>query len=794
MLRLPHRRQLVAFLLAWGLMLPALAAPRVVIEAWVDPDLRTIRGTLHAEALGGARWIDPLRGLPVPDHELDRVRTYPGKVSHGRVRWTQGDDGILHFETELPRRRGDVGSAPRGLFANGAWYPQPLVDGRPPLVDWEIDVSLPPDTAGALGDTAGRARLRWRGAAERASLAVLPHGHITELRGRTWSLTLLTRFAPRRQLTNGLTQLLDLAAMDGVVDRGVAVEAPLPRRLFRPGAGLVYVGDRAWRVTPVFRWLHHPAGARAVLTAWHPHPDPLVRGLTGSLRADTVSERGERQRTRRTPRILHRLRPVADAMLFSREMPYQSEVFHQVVPRDPIDDDLMERLQPIPPAPLLAAQLRDGFGDAAVEGLRRRLARGQSLDEALTAVGIPPDDLQRRLRPYRPQDYLLEVGPEHATVTRVAPADQPPETVVLEFREGRGPRSPRHREVLAMSEGSDEHVVDIPKGHGRVRLDPDRHVGQLSPIDIHPAPMRALLAGSIAGINISERFVEAFGAVSLRRANDTRNLAFVRLDTNQRAHLAAQLAYTRFLGPPTRLTRRLHAFTIGVRGAWLADRFEDNQGADLAAGGSLGYTFDNRRSNLFPREGARFSVGLNAGGMPQDGRTWLRGTTTLVGMFPAHPRVVLASRLRAGVAATDIAQERLAFGGAEGVRGVADREVQTNVQGIGSFEIRFVPVQRIGLPLAALTWLEELQITLGFDAGVGLAVDSLVDLDANSGDPLVAAIGATVGLGAIVHHFGVAPAAVTLTAGLPAYRLGFTPPPDRRGLPVEIYITWGVQF
>jgi len=788
-------RALLLLLLCW-VPWTAWATPRLTIEARIDPDLRVIRGVLHAEGLQDATWIDPLADLPVPEHELDRVRTYPGRPDEGTVRWSHDAQGHLAFVAELPRRRGDVGQAPRGLFANGAWYPQPLVDGTLPIVAWDVTVHLPPEAVGALGDTAGRVSLHWQGEAERASLAALPEGRITTLQGPGWEVTTVTRFALRAQLRNSITQLMTLAAIPGVEDGGVLVEAPLPRRLFRPGAGLAYVGDRAWRLTPVFRWLHHREGIRALLSSWYDHPDPVVRGLAGTLRVERTARRGAAQQARRTPSILRDLRPVADAVLYSREMPYQSEVFDRVFSSDSIRDDLVERFAPGIPAPVLAAQLRDQIGHAAADELAHRLARGQDLDMALSAVGVAPGWLDARRRPYHPQDYVLQVQDDVATVTRVAPADQPPEVVVVAVDHDRKRKTPPQRTVLPFAEGDGHRTVELPARHGRVRLDPGGHVAQVSTVDVQPAPLRFLLSGAISGVNFSELFLSAYGSVAIRRADDTRNLVFVRLDTNQRVNLGAAVAYTRYFGPRTRLTRRLHAITVGADGAWLSDRFAQNEGADVAMGGRLSYTLDSRSSALFPREGARFTVGLAGGGIPQDGRTYVRGQATVVGVAPLHPRVVLASRINAGLAATDIPQERLTFGGALGVRGIADREVQTNLQGVASFELRFVPVQRMGIPLAALTWIEDLQVTVGLDAGVG--VEQPLDAEgvavADAGLTRVGAVGATVGIGAIVHNFGVAPGAINLTLGLPALRFGFDAPDNRSGLPFELYLSWGVTF
>lgn len=760
------------------------AAPSVRIEATVDPDAGTISGTLWADDLDGARWIDPLASLPVPTHELDSWRTFPGLPNTGHITTTTGDDGARHFVAHLPRRLGDTGVSAHGLFANGGWHPLPRVDGALPTIAWDVTVHLPDGVAGAVGNIAGTGTLRWTGTAERVSVAAIPGGRVTTWTGPSWTATALTRRRPRAQLRNAVVQLLDLARLPGVHDRGVLVEAPLSRRLFRPGAGLTYVSDRAWRVTPVFRWLHHRAGVGALLTAWHADPDPLVRGLAGHLRADRAAHRGAQQTARRTPGLIRNWRPVVDTLLFSREMPFQSEVFNAVVPFDPVRDDLVERFERTAPPTLLAAQARDVWGNETADALAAALAAGQPAPTALARSGVDPAWLDAWRTPYRPQDYQLTLDGDRAVVTRVTATDQPPEHVVLTVDDDGRRRTDPVRHVLAFGTGPGTKTLDLPPDAGRVRLDPARHAGQVSRLgDLRPAPMRFVVAGAISGINFSELFLNAYGAVAMRRADDTHNLGFVRLATNQREWIAAAVAYTRFVGPLTRLARRAHGFTFGIDGAWLSDRFADNNGADYAIGGRISYTYDDRTSALFPRRGTVFTATLDAGVLPQQpDRTYVRTTSTLVGIAPLHPRVVLAGRLSGGWARTDIPQERLFFGGFDGVRAIADRAVQTTAQGVSSVELRAVPLSRLGLPLGALTWIEDITVSIGMDAGVG-----------RSDDGLVAAVAPTAGIGAVVQNFGVGPAAVNLTFGFPGWTLNIDAPADR-GIPIELYLTWGVSF
>ncbi|MFT5458225.1 MAG: hypothetical protein ACI9K2_004730, partial [Myxococcota bacterium] len=115
----------------------------MVVEASVDADLRTVRGTVHTEGLDDATWLDALSRLPGAPNDLQLFRTFPGRPSTGEVHWTVTDDGLV-FETRLPRRYGAIGATSHGLMANGGWYPQPVTESSAlPLVEWEVTVHLP---------------------------------------------------------------------------------------------------------------------------------------------------------------------------------------------------------------------------------------------------------------------------------------------------------------------------------------------------------------------------------------------------------------------------------------------------------------------------------------------------------------------------------------------------------------------------------------------------------------------------------------------------------------------------
>ncbi len=753
----------------------ALAGPAISLVAEVDPDLRTVRGTLMATgAPADWTWVDPLETLPRPTHELDGLRTWPGGPSDGSVHFEPDGDGGWRFEAVLPRRWGDVGATGFGLFANGAFYPQPLDgDGALPLVDWSVQIHLPTGAVGAVGDRAGEGELRWRGEGERVSLAVLPRGELTLIEQPGWTVTLLSPRRPRPAVVKALESQLDLAAIEGVRREGVVVLAPLRRRLARAGDGLVYLSDRAWAVFPWFRRLHHRTAISAIWQATEPRADPFERSLVAAALGRVHDHRLERRQAIDLLGLTRWL-PAVDAALYNQEMAFQAALFDRAHLTDRVKDDLSERFAPITPGRVVVAQLSDRIGLDALVVLAGRLALGASVAEALSDLGLPEDWLPAWRARYPTQDYVLELEGTTLTVVRQAGEDALPETVIVDVD---GERLHWHTPV-----GAGRSTWELEEAPKRVSLDPDRHLDQTTRIgDSKPSRLRWTLSGAITGINFSEGFASAYAVLTVRRSADTFNRWRIWAFTNQRERMRVRLAYTRYAGPIVRGVTRQHAVTLGLEGAWLNPRFAPLAGAPLSAGWSLSWAWDNRVYSLFPLRGAALSVRVASGGVPSTGDTYLSLTGSVTALAPLHPRHVLAVSIRGGGAWTELPQRRLSFGGASGVRGIPDDVVQTELQAVGTLEYRIAPVREAAINLLWLTWIRELHLTFGLDAGTGRVDDEAIQ-----------AVGASAGVGVIVDNFGLSPGAVDVTFAVPLGTRGFDLPVE--GLPFELYLTWGLMF
>lgn len=755
----------LAVALAGGLARAGEPGIRIVAE--IDAD-GTIRGTLSTRDLPGIAFLDPLAELPSPADEIERTRTFPGAPEVGSVRWTHGPEGLA-FTTRLPSRWEDVGRTAHGLFANGAWYPQP--EGLP-VVAWDVTVRATSGTV-VVGDAVGSGQVRWTGVADRASLAVVPRATTTPLAGPGFDVAVVTRGRPRPTLLRHLGRQLTLAHVEGRHADGTVVVAPLRRRLARGGADVAYVSDRAWRLTPGFYRLHHRGVVRGVAAGLSEAPTAWER----ELEAAGVARLHDQRLTRRA-RVdllgLTRWIPLVDAALYTREMSFQAELFGRVSPTDTARDDLAERFAPHAPAPLALAQLADAHGVRAADQVAADLSVGVPAPLALARAGLSPDDLAVWVGPYpTDQDYRIDLEGTRVTVRRIAPVGAPPETVVVAADAQRIP--------VAFDAGPGTRALDLPSAPRRVRLDPGRHVGQRDRSDdIRPPPLRWTLWGQLSSVNLGERFVNAYVTASVRRADDTRHAFRVTALTSQRAWVSGRFTWTWFGGRLVQPTTREHAVTIGLDGAWLNPGFAD--GGDLGTlGATLGWAWDNRESILFPRRGARVGFAASAGAAVGSGRPYVRFSATAAGQLAPHPRHVLAGRVGVGLAETDIAQERLSFGGFAGVRGLPDDLVQTDRQVTASVEYRGVPLHQGSVPLLGLTWIRDLHLIGGFDLGLG-------ELD---GQP-VSAVGGVLGAGAIVDNLGLSPGAITFTFAWPITTSGLVRPEG--GLPFELYLTWGVTF
>lgn len=740
--------------------------PAIAIVAEVDADLRTVRGTMTVgPSLVGLPLADPLASLPDPKDDLHALRTFPGRPSHGAIHWEWLTDDTVRFEAELPRRFGTIGATRYGLFGDGGWYPAVLTPDGLPRAAWTVTVTLPPDAGGALGDVADVGTLRWHGVGERVGLAVVPRPRFTALDAGRSDVLVVSRGAPRKPLVHQLGKGLALATDDHPLS-GVVAVAPLRRRLTGHAPGLAYVSDRAFRLAIGFRFTHRVPVVRGVAAALVDQPDPLDRELAAVAVAGRYDDRMKQIDPGGLLRKFSWV-PQVDELLTSEQIPFYSEVLGLTWPADPVHDDLCEVLDGYAPGIAVASQLDDTFGKGTARKLGLALFAGDSPDDALAAAGVPAGWLDGWRQPVPAQDYVLAVADGDVTVGRIAPADAPPETLVVRAN------GVDHPFQLAPGYGP----LLLPDPVRRVVLDPRHHVLQTSRVgDSWPRRFEFTAAGWFDGIELSQAQFEAGAYATVRRQYDTHGLWIGSLSTTAANLVTAEFAYLRREGPPLIGTSRPHRVRGEVSASLLDPSFYQTDGLKVGVEGTLSYSYDDRVSSDFPLRGRRLSVAGTGGGIPGTPTTWISASTHAVQVLSPHPRVAFAGEIGGAVAQSALPHRLLVLGGTsalvsvpalpacasgpitadaatERVSGVDCLPVATS-RGTAAFEARWAAIRNASIPMG-LAWGSELQLTAGAEG-----------LLARIGAEAAWGVGVTAGALGLVDMLGAQPSGMGVTAGV----------------------------
>ncbi|MCP4808395.1 MAG: hypothetical protein GY913_06195 [Proteobacteria bacterium] len=737
---------------------------RLVAE--VQPDLRTITGTLEAEG----DWLDPLVLLPQPQDDLTLARTYPGAPDHGEMVW----DDAGAFTTVLPRRYGALGAIRgRGLWANGGWHPQ--VEGLP-VLDWEVELTLPEGTVGVVNGTAGEGTLVWSGRAERLSIAVLD-GNLRDLGD---GLVVLDT-GPHRPRRDAELVLAHEGVEAGPV---VVVEAPMHRRLVRPGQGVLFVSDLAYR-TP--RWLHRfhrgPVGA-GLIQAGAPLEDDWASELVAAV--DGASWRAEAERIELGRLIrLGAFVPIVDYVIYSGTLPFHAEIFDETHLGDPLEDDVRELFEPRITGRVLATKLDDAHGPGTARAVVDAL--DEDLGAACVAIGVDEAFLESWRVPYPEQDVRLAVerieGDWQVGIARLAPRDAPPE--VLRYTIDGESRA------WEMPPGTETTRIPLDGAPRRVVLDPDDHVLQTDrAFDRWPARITPVGTVYPDTINVSQSILVGVATVQLRRQYDTRSALTLAASTGETDLAAGYVAYHRFFGPLKDRRTRTQRLTAWSATTWLSPGFATTAAGRYTLASGLSWRRDTRVSRAFPLSGSALSAAVELGGVPESGRTWTGLSGAALTVASPHPRVVFAGRLSGGVATGFVEHRLLSLGGSSALRSLPPSSVLGHQRGLVSGELRVRPVRNASIPLLWLYWLDEVQLTGGVEGGVVGAASPLVDgelVDPElSGTAWV--LGGTAGVLVTTDGLGVIPWTVGATLGVPfaSQGVGLAGP--------QLYLRLGQEF
>lgn len=675
--------------------------------------------------------VDPLSLIPLPDE--DPGRFFQGPVEPGVVRRRWEAPQQLSFSTRLPARLGDIGQLDDGLWANGGWYPQPVVEGRLPVVEWDVTVTLAPGLVGSLNGVTGRDTLRWSGPADRVALSVIPNGEIIRINE---DIILLSRGEKDVRL---LRKLLRLAAgwpeelpkhLTVVVDRdrsSLAVAAP----------GMLFLSEQAFRLSPGLARFHAGAVRTPMLAAAVPLPDGWWRGFCAEALAAAYP----------APAVEDVLRwfswnPVVHAVLYDGTLPFYDDIFASSF--GPPTGPQAPTPPPIPPRAAVR-QFDAQHGPGAALAVARAVLAGES-------PPVPPELLASWAAPYPIQDYRVEQRPDGTYLRRDAPPDAPIEVVPLRID---GVDQP----PWVVGPGPAER----PVSGQLIQLDPQALTSQTERTnDRLPSRYLPVISGYLDDISPSQWSFDAAGWLSLRREGDTRNLYYGEIAHDTEDLVSVELGYIRSAGALIDRLHRAGRWSFNISTSLLDPGFRPTDAGLIAVGTGVGYTRSTLRGEL-DTAGQLWAVGGSVGFIPGSDQTWAGVGGSAVRYVPLSPHQTFALRLNAAVAQGTVEHRLLSLGGADNLRSVVDHAALGQFRLVSNAEYRWVPFRHLDVPLGLL-WLSGFQISPGVEAGA-LWTDA---------GPVTAA-GATIGAFGLFDLLGASPTFGGLVFGVPVYARGLDP-------------------
>lgn len=731
--------------------LDAIAGATVVVRAQVSEDLRTIQGEMLVIDGQGLRFVDALSKLEIPtDDELLR-RTFPVGVEEGWVRVQEAGQLAGHdryvFYAIIPRRYDAAGLVPgRGLFMNGLWHPQPVRGDTVPVVAWDVEVAFPPGVMGVLNSAHGEGKVHWAGDGERIGLAAVPDGRAVDISPGVGSAVLIERGPERARRAGRLREAL----RDGWPGPGaptlVVVDTPSRLRLARTAPGVLFLSDRAFRLTGPLWQFHLTAVQRGLLQAGLPIADAFDRDLAAAALAAAANE------TRDPREMLGWLSwiPEIDQLLYEGRLPYYTEVFGETWPEWRVADDVFDVLDPRSPGTAVAQKLDQQFGEDTALRLSWGLARGLDLSTAASGAGVPLAAVQtwRHLPPR--QSLTLDVHPSRdgdwdIIVSREADADVPPEPITIELVDGGGQV---RRPTWETETGADQTELTVEHKPKSVRVDPDHHVRQdpdARADDRWPHRWTATAAFFPSELAITNRRITADASVALRRQYSTRWVYVGSVGTDPIDLLDLSLGAVRAFGPLQDRRNRPYRFWFGGGPAWLDARFRPTDAGAIALGGYVGMSWETRTDSLFPRHGHRLSLSTSGGFVPTSTLTWSTVSGSGLKVFDLGGRVALVARGAGALALGDV-EHRLLTAGLDGLppQAVVGRQRVT-----AATELRWQVLRFASVPFP-LVWLSDVQLSAGLEAG------QITDCVGDLACPARAA-GWTAGLGLVGDVLGARP-------------------------------------
>ena len=680
--------------------------------AEVQPDLQTIVGTIQVPNNEDLQLVDALAQLPAPQSDLAAQRTWPHTPETGWVRIREpASDGRRDFRALIPRRLGASGSVPgKGIYLNGLWHPQLLLNERIPVTRWEVELTGPTGAIIVLNSAVGSGTVKWAGMADRLALAVVPKGRATHLPTGNQDLIVVSR-GPHEKRRNA--RLQQVIPEDWPLKAGkpiVVVIAPMRRRLSRPGPGMLFLSDRATRLTGGL-WHHHSSAIqRGLLSAGVLSPDSWARALAANHLADAMTPGPSAAQTLSWLAWI----PGIDSLLYDGSLPFTSEIMAEAWPSDPIRDDLLEFLENTTPPHAAGRMLSGLLGWEKMSALVDGISRGKAIDDAASAADVPIDLIAQWRTLPGPQNLTLQSRPmpnggRTLNITRQAAPSAP--AMPVEIRIDGVDRT------WISDPGTDSTTIDLPSTPRRISLDPRGNIQQTRRDDDGwPPRWTPTFAGGVSELALGQTRPTASAHAWLRRRYGTRWVYGGHLRTNPVDLLSGRVSISRSLGPL--LDRRTRAYRVWLStGVSLLDpSYRPTDSGKTAFGSWVGASWDTRMGWPLPRNGHRLSAATGTGWVPHSNERWTALRLHSAGLLPLTPWAVLAGRATGGLSSGDVAHRQEDLGGSGAVQGLPIGRVVGHTSTVTSVEFRALPIRNASVPLP-LAWGSTLQLSAGLDVG-----------------------------------------------------------------------------
>lgn len=833
-----------------GALLAALiAAPPTVVEASVSDDLSTLTiATTQRVAAEGAVHVvlaaERYRRIPDDLPPTSETELYAGEFDPGGFDDVEilvngapcrGGPPEVHPTGEVLRAcaaRGDVVVTTRstlvtpyrfGPFSRHAgqltlaagWYPYVAAPGAPPVRGAvSVRIEAPPNAAVVIGDrwfgavpAKGRRTLEVAFDAQRqVPLVVLPPGSGTRslAKGRA---RLISKDARRldareferrvRELDDTLTSAFAFLERKGwpvpeVDDPVLLVEAPLRHDLARAADGVVLVSDRAFRLTPLDRFLrfHRFPILRevfGVMTAARiAGADPLstvgADAVAAWLVDRYVADRyGEKEDVFDVLSLFSFI-PAVDSMLYAPQFPFVGAYFRLIRETDPLRAELVDFPAPYPRGKLVYEKLLDRVGPDDTAVALEAIGAGTDVVAALRVALCDDTDafLETWLGDYPAVQYLVgayasRCEPDcraEVTVQRTGEAIAEPVELLLVDEDG------GRRLVKAEASTDVQRTVTatLAAPLSEVILDPRGRLAETPSVEV-PSPKfdnrtdpqwRFLLNNFNVLYSPTAQNIDTALDLGFSRVRDVRWRFAARASYAPDA-IALSTRATYYFGAPLTPDRLSQWIGGTISGEYLRPEFAGETEAAYALSGAIYYGWDTRRTVWVPEAGeaVRAAIGFDRlfGDLSDEPDVTPNAVSfSLRGLkawrFDAAHQLSVRASVGAFVAGTPRPQLLYAIGGRNNVRGyVVDDEVG-RVRGIVSGEWLHPILKEVDENVVELFWATKLDGA--FFADVALIGDDLAD--AFDG-PVRADVG--YGFRIYLDYFGVRPGVMAIDLAFP---------------------------